>query len=60
MSETPTAIRAQQDTERERKREECEHRWGHAGVGGVIVGLTRCEKCGTTSRESDFRPGEKP
>jgi hypothetical protein len=56
MSETP--IREAQDAEREDKRTKCEHRWEYCEVGGVIVGLSRCVKCGTTSRTTDFLRGK--
>jgi len=56
MSETPqSAIRVAQDADRERKRAECNHEWEASGVAGVIVGLSRCKRCGTVSRTGDFK-----
>ena len=57
-----SAIRATQDAERERIRAGCNHAWETAGIAGVIVGASRCSRCGTPSRSSDFHQPtqEKP
>lgn len=38
----------------------CSHEW-ETGSWGVIVGVSRCKKCGLRSRESDFpKPEARP
>ena len=32
----------------------CHHEWETSGAWGVIIGLSRCKKCGKRSRMSDF------
>jgi hypothetical protein len=33
----------------------CDHAWEVSGRWGVIVGLSRCTRCGTLSRKADFK-----
>ena len=52
--EPVSKIRMAQDAEAEMLRRRCAHSWNAAPFVGVVIGLTICQKCGTTSREADF------
>lgn len=42
-----------QEQERKRKRKRCHHEW-ESGLWGVIIGVSKCTKCGAVSRADDF------
>jgi len=40
------------------RRAACNHEWESGGIWGVIIGVSRCMRCGVRSRTSDFTLGE--